>query len=85
MKSYYLSGECQCDPGFFGELCDGTRSQPPRVIKEAFEDLCDTNIKPCKTFLLYGDNFIEGTDFRCKFTELKVWIPFRNTCLSTYI
>ncbi|CAC5377862.1 unnamed protein product [Mytilus coruscus] len=62
--------ECQCSDGYHGELCSFTASQAPTVIFDAFEGLCDSSKKPCRTFIIPGYDFINGSSLTCKYTTI---------------
>ncbi|CAG2217342.1 TN [Mytilus edulis] len=70
-----IDEECQCNNGYFGEACSITTSQSPTVIRNAFEDLCDSSKKPCQTFIVPGYDFIDGAGLTCKYTSMSPTCP----------
>lgn len=67
-----VPGECNCNDGHYGDSCSLTRSNAPTIIKNAFEDLCDSSQKPCRTFIIPGSDFINGTGLTCKYISMSV-------------
>ncbi|XP_063416202.1 uncharacterized protein LOC134697845 [Mytilus trossulus] len=65
-----VNEECQCIDGYYGELCSFTAFQAPTVIFDAFEGLCDSSKKPCRTFIIPGYDFINGSSLTCKYTAI---------------
>lgn len=63
---------CQCHPGFYGELCSIILSEAPYLEKDAFESLCDTKKKACKTFVIPGKKFVNESSLICKFTPFSL-------------
>ncbi|XP_052076404.1 uncharacterized protein LOC127714387 [Mytilus californianus] len=67
-----INEECQCNDGYYGESCSLTTSQAPTVIKNAFEDLCDSSKKLCRTFIVPGYDFIDGAGLMCKYMSMSL-------------
>ncbi|CAC5390509.1 unnamed protein product [Mytilus coruscus] len=67
-----IDEECQCNDGYYGESCSLTTSQAPTIIKNAFEDLCDSSKKPCRTFIIPGSDFIGGASLTCKYIAMSL-------------
>lgn len=66
------SGQCNCLPGFYGELCSLILTQAPYIEKDAVDDLCDTKKKRCHLFVIPGRDFIESDSLTCKFIQFAV-------------
>ena len=65
-------GQCNCLPGFYGELCGLILTQAPYIEKDAVDDLCDTKKKRCHSFVIPGRYFIDSKSLMCKFTQFSV-------------
>ncbi|XP_071126546.1 von Willebrand factor D and EGF domain-containing protein-like [Mytilus edulis] len=77
-----LEGVCNCTTGYFGSSCSSDASQPPLLIRNAFEGECDTAKKPCKKFIIPGSNFIDDGNLTCRFESFRI---LKNTSSSTVV
>ncbi|VDI60923.1 Hypothetical predicted protein [Mytilus galloprovincialis] len=69
---YILQKNANATMGIMGRIVPLTNSQAPTVIRNAFEDLCDSSKKPCRTFIVPGYDFINGSGLSCKYTSMSL-------------
>ncbi|CAG2217332.1 unnamed protein product [Mytilus edulis] len=50
--------------------------------KNAFEDLCDSSKKPCRTFIVPGSDFIGGASLTCKYIPMSLKSNGTSTLLE---
>ena len=66
-------GVCLCAEGWLGPDCSVDVSSGPRVANLANNGLCDVRSKPCRSIIVFGDNFASSDKLACHFEVFKVW------------
>ncbi|XP_071143816.1 von Willebrand factor D and EGF domain-containing protein-like isoform X1 [Mytilus edulis] len=59
-------GVCRCDHDFFGIDCSNEKTKAPLIETSAFESICDSSKRPCKTIIIPGLDFYPE-NLTCKF------------------
>ena len=62
----YPAGVCQCESDFSGDDCSVDLTQPPDIIAVPLEGVCDLSTRPCRETPLYGRNFLDSPNIKCK-------------------
>lgn len=73
-----ILGVCRCDHDFFGIDCSNEKTKAPLIETSAFESICDSSKRPCKTIIIPGLDFYPE-NLTCKFRPFQV-ICSGNSC-----
>ena len=65
-------GVCLCAEGWLGPDCSVDVTSGPRVANLANNGLCDVRSKPCRSIIVFGDNFAASEKLVCHFEVFKV-------------
>ena len=61
-----------CADGWLGPDCSVDVTSGPRVANLANNGLCDVRSKPCRSIIVFGDNFAASDKLVCHFEVFKV-------------